>query len=43
MDCVVAPVDHMLPLVAEEVITVLPPAQNVPVLPVSIVGLGGSA
>jgi hypothetical protein len=43
MDCDVAPVDQTFPLVAEEVMTVLPPAQKTPVFPVNIVGLGGKA
>ena len=42
MDCVVAPVDHKLPLADEEVKTTLPPAQNVNGPPALIVGVAGN-
>ena len=41
MDCVVAPVDHEFPVVAEEVNTTEPPEQKVVGPPAVIVGTGG--
>lgn len=41
MDCVVAPVDQVLPLVTEEVRTTDPPAQNVVGPLAVIVGVAG--
>jgi hypothetical protein len=42
IDWVVAPVDQRLLVLADEVNTVLPPAQKVAVLPLCIVGAAGS-
>lgn len=42
MDCVVAPVDQVLPLAEEEVSTTEPPVQNVVGPPAVIVGAVGS-
>ncbi|MNE05539.1 hypothetical protein D3C80_981070 [compost metagenome] len=42
MDCVVAPFDHVFPVVDEEVRTTEPPAQNVVGPPAVMVGTGGS-
>ena len=41
MDCVVAPVDHTLPLAALDVSVTLPPAQNVVGPEAVIVGVAG--
>jgi hypothetical protein len=41
MDCVVAPVDHILPETADEVSTTLPPAHNAVVPLAVIVGVEG--
>ena len=41
MDCVVSPVDHKFPVVADEVKVTDPPAQNVVGPPAVIVGTGG--
>ena len=43
IDCVVAPVDHKLPVADDEVNTTLPPAQKVNGPPAEIVGVAGNA
>lgn len=43
MDCVVAPVDQVLPVALEEVNVTLPPAQKVVAPLAEIVGAAGSA